>query len=331
MAWPRKRISTRFAGSLSEDRIRSIVRFFAQKQHEPHFEDFDARPWTIEGRQPIDDRIIERTALLAPSLLLMLVPKMPMDLMRAVNAIVSGAVQCQLAMQQPRVRPTKKQFSRSVLRSRALVAELQEAAAPIQFALDELFSDITRAAGGASLLSPGLRLIEMIDLMLELLEEDIHAEGEAGKYLAKRSSHPKPKLNAVDYTAYISRRFRGPRLVTTPGSDFSQFCSLLYEIATGQRDESMQGAIIAYAMGERPSVVIGPHEEENFDAEERDMWAIRYHAHRGGVAAKIARKYMDDHARLKFLVHLGEAQAAEVKSYVARRERRLRATLGEGR
>lgn len=329
MTWQRKRISGRFANSLSEERIRSIIRFFAFKQREP--EDFDPRPWTIDGRQPVDGGIIERTAHLAPSLLSMLAPKLPMDLMRAVNAIIGGAVQCQQAMLQPRVRPTKRQFIKSVVRSRALVTELREASAPIQFALDELFSDITRAAGGASLLSPGLRLIEMIDLMLEMLEEDLQMEGEAGKYLEQRSSNPKPKLNAVDYAAYISRRFRGPRPVTTPGSDFSQFCSLLYEIATGQRDESMQGAIIAYAMGERPSVVIGPHDEEDFGAEERDMWAIKYHAHRGGVAAKTAKKYMDDHARLKFLVTLGEAQAAEVRAYMARRERRLRGTLGEGR
>lgn len=39
----------------------------------------------------------------------------------------------------------------------------------------------------------------------------------------------------------------GPSLVTTPGSDFSYICGLLFEIATGKSDESLAGAINRFA------------------------------------------------------------------------------------
>lgn len=38
-----------------------------------------------------------------------------------------------------------------------------------------------------------------------------------------------------------------PQFVTTPGSDFSSMCSIIYEIATGVADESLAGAINRYA------------------------------------------------------------------------------------
>ncbi|KQX38211.1 hypothetical protein ASD04_11380 [Devosia sp. Root436] len=39
----------------------------------------------------------------------------------------------------------------------------------------------------------------------------------------------------------------GPPLVTTPGSDFSYLCSLIYEVATGKTGEGLAGAIIDFA------------------------------------------------------------------------------------
>jgi hypothetical protein len=39
----------------------------------------------------------------------------------------------------------------------------------------------------------------------------------------------------------------GPKLVTTPGSDFSVFCGLLFEAVSGRSDEGLSGAINRYA------------------------------------------------------------------------------------
>jgi hypothetical protein len=55
------------------------------------------------------------------------------------------------------------------------------------------------------------------------------------------------KTHIVD-CAYGLALYEGtPPFVTTPGSDFSSMCSIIYEIATGVSDESLAGAINRYA------------------------------------------------------------------------------------
>jgi hypothetical protein len=48
------------------------------------------------------------------------------------------------------------------------------------------------------------------------------------------------KTHSVDMVYDISLSYGGPPLVTTPGSDFSALCSLVFEIATGKADEAWQ-------------------------------------------------------------------------------------------
>ncbi|KOF15715.1 hypothetical protein AC244_22235 [Ensifer adhaerens] len=55
------------------------------------------------------------------------------------------------------------------------------------------------------------------------------------------------KTRIVDCAYTVSLWWRGPPLVTTPGSDFSAMCSLIFEIATGIADESLAGAINRFA------------------------------------------------------------------------------------
>lgn len=56
------------------------------------------------------------------------------------------------------------------------------------------------------------------------------------------------KRTAVVERAYhMSTMWDGPKLVTTPGSDFSNLCSLLFEAVSGDADESLSGAINRYA------------------------------------------------------------------------------------
>lgn len=55
------------------------------------------------------------------------------------------------------------------------------------------------------------------------------------------------KTHIVDYAYSLSVSWGGPPFVTTPGSDFSAMCSLIFEIATGVADESLAGAINRYA------------------------------------------------------------------------------------
>jgi hypothetical protein len=53
--------------------------------------------------------------------------------------------------------------------------------------------------------------------------------------------------SVVERAYHISTMWGGPKLVTTPGSDFAAFCSLLFEAVSGRSDEGLAGAINRYA------------------------------------------------------------------------------------
>jgi hypothetical protein len=57
------------------------------------------------------------------------------------------------------------------------------------------------------------------------------------------------KSDVVSLAYDLHRSCGAPPLVTTPGSDFSFLCSLIYEMATGKQNESLAGAIIEFARG----------------------------------------------------------------------------------
>jgi hypothetical protein len=58
------------------------------------------------------------------------------------------------------------------------------------------------------------------------------------------------RTSIVECAYRLSLQFGIPELVTTPGSDFSALCSLLFELATGNQDESLAGAINRFARSE---------------------------------------------------------------------------------
>jgi hypothetical protein len=51
----------------------------------------------------------------------------------------------------------------------------------------------------------------------------------------------------VEWAYHMATMWNGPKLVTTPGSDFAAFCSLLFEAVSGTSDEGLAGAINRYA------------------------------------------------------------------------------------
>lgn len=68
----------------------------------------------------------------------------------------------------------------------------------------------------------------------------------------------------------------GPQLVTTPGSQFAAFCSLLFEAVSGKPDESLSGAINRYARSDdrRQWDIEGEEledEADNFLSEKQEM------------------------------------------------------------
>lgn len=55
------------------------------------------------------------------------------------------------------------------------------------------------------------------------------------------------RTTVVEYAYHMCTMWNGPRLVTTPGSQFADLCSLLFEAISGQADEGLSGAINRYA------------------------------------------------------------------------------------
>ena len=58
------------------------------------------------------------------------------------------------------------------------------------------------------------------------------------------------RTNVVEWAYHICTMWDGPKLVTTPGSDFAALCSLLFEAVSGNPEESLAGAINRYARSE---------------------------------------------------------------------------------
>ena len=54
------------------------------------------------------------------------------------------------------------------------------------------------------------------------------------------------RTNVVEWAYHMCTMWDGPKLVTTPGSEFAMLCSLLFEAASGNSDEGLAGAINRY-------------------------------------------------------------------------------------
>ncbi|MCJ9705260.1 MULTISPECIES: hypothetical protein [unclassified Bradyrhizobium] len=55
------------------------------------------------------------------------------------------------------------------------------------------------------------------------------------------------RTTVVEYAHHMCTMWNGPKLVTTPGSQFADLCSFLFEAVSGQAEESLSGAINRYA------------------------------------------------------------------------------------
>jgi hypothetical protein len=81
----------------------------------------------------------------------------------------------------------------------------------------------------------------------------------------------------VQWAYHMSTMWDGPKLVTTPGSEFAMFCSLLFEAVSGRSDEGLAGAINRYARSDdrKQWDREGENEEErdndNFTSEKNSM------------------------------------------------------------
>lgn len=88
-------------------------------------------------------------------------------------------------------------------------------------------------------------LVQHLEVLQGVIDHkivDLKRGGPAARFYGSST-----KADLVECAYDLHRVCGGPPLVTTPGSDFSYICGLLFEIATGKSDESLAGTINRFA------------------------------------------------------------------------------------
>ena len=274
----------------------------------------------LTRRAHIDRSIYEATAKLLPSVSVYFDFKAPLDLGRFVNSVVSCAASTRSLSLEPKSGNTRNQIVRAIDSLKLQYKKINQ----IFIAYPEVaqaFDDVTHLLSSGSVLKSfdSLRHLPSVQVMVEIIfrhiELDMKLDGDAGRLIRFESGSVKPKLNCVDRTAFICKRFNGPRIITTPGSDFAFVCGIFFEIATRRKNESMQGAIINLLKGDRPTLYwyeeAKQKDDENGITEEMDHWAIEYESRRARVMAEVTAQFRDD---LTLHVDLFERTVQQLKS-----------------
>ena len=71
------------------------------------------------------------------------------------------------------------------------------------------------------------------------------------------------RTTVVEWAYHMCTMWNGPKLVTTPGSDFATLCSFLFEAVSGISEESLAGAINRYSRSENRKRWDHEEEDEN--------------------------------------------------------------------
>jgi hypothetical protein len=314
----------RFFTGLSAERVESVVRYF-HLRHSPRkireindLSEFSAFPWMgLKRTKTIDRLIYQRAASLLPDVANYFEFQLPMDPARWINCVVSCANSTQRYAQSPRTGNTKAQIIRGLEKLRSLYRSINETFREfpeLRYAFDEV--SLALLIGETPISSESLEHQPLVSLLAEIvfrhIDLDLTVEGEEGRYLTFEPRSAKPKLSCAEKTAYICKRFGGPKIISTPGSDYASICSVIYEIATGKADESMQGSIISFFTGERPELYwYETSDDDGLKGDEMDAWAANFEARRAKIAALVASQFRADD---ELYVHLLRCAVRQIKN-----------------
>jgi len=194
--------------------------------------------------------IVQRATKLLPSILSLLRHK-DEELAGLVAEIFDAAYGCALETETPRERlPERKRIAelRAAVRDiQRLLETLDELDTFTLIGIEHLIFDSglpERTGGVIDRAFPREKLPVFLTTYRNVLEAYI-ALAEQGEHTFYTPDGPRAGL--VSEAHKISRYHLGPEVKTTPGSDFSLFVSLIFEMATGERDASFAGAISRYA------------------------------------------------------------------------------------
>ena len=126
----------------------------------------------------------------------------------------------------------------------SVLLEENDAAQPWEFELSYR-NFLKRVHGEENETRPFWKLKRDICFLSWYLELSLHRARTRPSSLSVPNNHAKTHLVDTIYGLTLSEGH--PQFVTTPGSDFAYLCSLMFEIATGEPDESLAGAINRFA------------------------------------------------------------------------------------
>lgn len=138
----------------------------------------------------------------------------------------------------------------------------------------EAYKRVTKRSGTDTTYLDLLRLISDLRFVSKLIiyKDSI---GERAFYVGDNRA----RTHVVEYAYRMALQFDRPKFTTTPGSDFSTLCSQMYELATGEADESLAGAINKFGRSD---------ERREIDEDER---LSRYENSDEGMAAREADNF----------------------------------------
>jgi signal recognition particle subunit SEC65 len=169
------------------------------------------------------------------------------------------------------IRETKEKLTRAAGLARDSASALNDAADHFQYEYSR-YRDIyyPPAPGPARFLSDLIGELQMCAGVLDIMHEIADIKP---KDLFVYGNDQRTDL--VESVYHMCTMWDGPKLVTTPGSDFAGLCSLIFEAASGNSDEGLAGAINRFARSaERKQWDLeGENEDdaENFQTEKNQM------------------------------------------------------------
>jgi hypothetical protein len=292
MSWARIKAikARRFFEELDAARVEAIVSYFniradLRQKHDWRSDFYDtsdqsAFPYAgLTKRGKIDRSIYERTAKLLPSVAIYFDFELPLDLGRFVNSVVSCAASTSQLCDEPRSGNTKNQILQAIEKLKLQYKRINEIFRTHP-EVKSAFNEVTNLLLATPLPDSfdTLRRLPSIQVLIEIIfrhiDLDIGLDGDAGRFIRFEPRSAKPKLNCVDRSAFICERFSGPRIITTPGSNFAFVCGIFFEIATKRKNESMQGAIISLLRADRPELYW--YEEKKQENEEETLSQKRW-------------------------------------------------------
>ncbi len=100
---------------------------------------------------------------------------------------------------------------------------------------------------GPSSLKKLIEELRMCSGVLEIMGAKVDLSPKRDPFTLLFLSGNDQRTLVVESAYHMSTDWKGPKLVTTPGSQFATLCSLLFEAVSGKTDESLSGAINRYA------------------------------------------------------------------------------------